>query len=173
MPTLRINTGLPRVIFEPLFGGGYVPPTQSNVICVLIANELYIDSGRLAFHTLVKIPKTETENEADAKALAIGCVESELPLTLSKHGYWDFYRTTELNLPSRDCRVTKPRLGQVEVALELHEGIHRQATDTLSHLIGLEQRFEQAKKRLWELPFGLRAVTSGSARTSEIHREGA
>lgn len=169
MPILRINTDLPRVIFEQTLHGSYVPPEKSKFTCISVTCELELDGGTVAFHTFVKIAKTETTDEKIAEARALGWLEMTLPRALHDRNYWDFFQTTEI---SREAS-TEPReissFGPITVNATLSERISQLAFEALNLLAKLEARFELAKDRLFELatnnyPLGF-AQTLPEART--------
>lgn len=150
MATVRINITHPRQIFEHLPGGGFIPPERSKLILFLITSEVVLDTGKLSFDTTVKLTRSDSRTVAHSQGLALGWLKAELPKRLSQQGYWEFFRTTEF-IPPADLSGVEPlSLGPTEVSVEVHEGVARQGSDAISHLKKVENRFIEAKKRLWE-----------------------
>jgi hypothetical protein len=151
MPTLRINTTLPQVIFEPLLGGGYIQPEKSKFTCISVSCEFDVDFGTLAFHTLVKIAKSETADEKVAEKLALEWLQIALPRMLAERGYWNFFQTTEVSRERPAEPQGSANHGLITVHVAPSERILHQASEALTHLVSVENRFELAKERLREL----------------------
>lgn len=151
MPILRINTTLPRVIFEPLLGGGYIQPEKSKFTCISVSCELDVDLGTLTFHTSVKIAKAETADEKVAEKLALEWLQIALPRMLAERGYWDFFQATEVSRESPAEPQGNANHGLITVHVAPSERVLHQASEALTHLANLEKRFELAKERLWNL----------------------
>lgn len=151
MPILRINTDYPRVIFEPTLHGSYVLPEKSKFTCVSVTCGLNLDVGTVAFHTFVKIAKTETTDEKIAQELALGWLETTLPRELLDRNYWNFFQTTEIfrEAPTEHKKISS--YGPITVNANLSERISQLALEALSLQAKLEARFKLAKDRLSEL----------------------
>lgn len=150
MATVRINITHPKKIFEPLPGGGFVPPERSKFIFFLIANEVVFDVGVLAINALVKVSKSDLRNDEQSQRVALSRLNHELPSRLREQGYWDFFRATELSAPADLPEVDSPVRGSTEISIELNEGVVRHASEALAHLEKVGNRFAEAKKRLCE-----------------------
>jgi hypothetical protein len=169
MAKLNVNTCHPRIVFGRGYDGRVITPKNSKTINVCVRSELITDDGKIAFHVIVKTPKDQAEDEETSQSLAVSWLLQELPSHMAQRAYWDFFRHTEQtpeslsNLPQIDPYKLAP------IELDLHPDLAIRAKEAISHLRAVEERFEQAKEKLWRfatnnLPLGF-AQTRAEAHT--------
>lgn len=117
------------------------------------------NDGAIEFNTVVKVGKLHTESEQNAQALSVLWLIKELPSLLPRRQYWQFFETATL-VPDNFPKLSKIDLHkQKQYELALHPNFLLTFQEAILYLRDLEERFDQAKEKLWQfattnLPFG-------------------
>jgi hypothetical protein len=153
MPTLHINTGFHRQIFEHDRMGNTIYAEKSSSINVCIPSEIETACGKLPFTVVVKVEKSSLKNENDADDVAISWLHETLASDLSKSNYWDFFEYKWL-----ECKNPVLNSGQLNkplqrVVLVLTNKLEEQIQIDLALISMIKISFDGARNHLDKLAF--------------------
>jgi hypothetical protein len=154
MTTLHVNLGPVRHVFETSrLSGALIEPKDSGTVNVEITNELILPRGSLAFHVIVKVPKTALKNDQEADPLATAWLKHELPARMSRSNYWSFFETTWVAPDETLSNLDSSPASRLDAEITLTTHMETVAEEACNHTAAIEQQFDSAKHQLTELAF--------------------
>lgn len=153
MPTLRINSGFCRQIFEKDLHGQTIYPDAARTINVCTTNDIETTAGRMSFLVVVRVSKSLLSREMDADALALSWLAENLPSHIAKATYWNFFGYTWLDYTGPVLSAQPERGVQAPVDVDLTDSVSRQLVSAMTRVASIQRPFEDAKERLREFAF--------------------
>lgn len=153
MPTLRINSGYCRQIFDRDPYGQPIYPDAARTINVCTTNDIATAEGSMPFLVVVRVDKSSLAHRNDADALALAWLEENLPSNIAKATHWNFFSYTWLNCSGSTLPLQAKRGTPAPIDLHLTKSVSLQLASAMTHVASLRRPFEEAKQRLRELAF--------------------